>query len=501
MEMTYEKEKQAFLNFLQEQNYYKQNLQLLQWDSHTQIPIQGYEQRAEVIGYFSEKLHQLQSSEQMKYYIDYFIDQSKDALLQNLAYECQNIYDYATKIPSSLAKAYAMQISKAEAAWEVARNESNYAQFKPALQKMIQLTQAKTDCLGDGKNRYDALLQQWEPGMTTQTLDQLFPKLRSALIDLLAKVNHSQIIVDEQLITQHFPSAQQKAICLQLLTNIGFDHTAGRLDTSEHPFTFGLHARDVRITTRYDETDFRQSIFGVLHEGGHALYEQSFGKDIQNTPLAEASSMGLHESQALLWENWIGRSEEFWSANEALFKKHAPASFQTTTANELYTALHRVQPSLIRVDADEITYSLHIMLRYEIEKLLLNDELSVDDLPAVWNEKTQAYLGITPPNDRDGVLQDIHWASGYFGYFPTYTLGFMYAAQIFQTLEREIDIRSLIANNQLTTIHDWLTPRLYQSGKSKLPLQLLEELTNETLRPEYLINYLTEKYQTIYQFK
>lgn len=498
--MTYEKEKQSFLSFMQEQNLYKQNLQLLQWDSHTQIPTKGYQQRAEVIGYFSEKLHQLQTSDQMKYYTDYFINDDKDELLKTLAHECQIIYDNATKIPSSLAKAYAMQISSAEAAWEVARDQSDYAIFKPSLQKMIQLTQAMADCLGGSENRYNALLQKWEPGMTTETLDQLFPSLRSAIIDLLGKISESNIIIDEHVMTNHFPTDKQEAFCLQLLTNIGFNQMAGRLDTSEHPFTFGLHADDVRITTRYDEHDIRQSIFGVLHEGGHALYEQGFNLNIRNTPLAEASSMGMHESQALLWENWIGRSKEFWNANLPLLKKYAPSTFQTVTVNQLYPALNRVQPSLIRVDADEITYSLHIMLRYEIEKLLLNDDLSVDDLPEVWNEKTQSYLGISPPNDRDGVLQDIHWASGYFGYFPTYTLGSMYAAQIFQMLEREIDIRLLIEKNQLTAINESLTTRLYKPGKGKPPLQLLEELTNETLRPEYLINYLTQKYQGIYQF-
>lgn len=499
--MTNRKEaSKAFLKLLQEQNFYKQNLQLLQWDSHTNIPSKGLQQRAEVIGYLSEKLHQSQTSEQMKYYIDTFMEGSEDELLQALAVECKTIYDKAKKIPSQLQKAYAMQISKAEGVWAIAKEQSDYALFKPSLQRMIQLTQEMADCLGDKNQRYDTLLQQWEPGMTTEKLDGMFPALRSSLIDLLGEIKRSKRVIDETVITQSFPIDQQQAFCLQLLSNIGFDHEAGRLDTSAHPFTFGIHPDDVRITTRYDEYDLRQSIFGVLHEGGHALYEQGFAKEIMNTPLAEVSSMGMHESQALLWESWIGRSKPFWSANMPMLKKYAPQSFQQLTAEQMYTSLHHVNPSLIRVDADEVTYSLHIMLRYEIEKLLLNDELPVDELPEVWNEKMEAYLGITPLNDREGVLQDIHWASGYFGYFPTYTLGFMYAAQIFKTMEHEINATSLMETNQLTDIKDWLTTRMYKIGKRKEPLQLIQDLTNEALRPEYLIEYLTNKYKDIYQF-
>ena len=336
--------------------------------------------------------------------------------------------------------------------------------------------------------------------MTTSLLDKVFPDLRHSLSELLEKVNTSDAEVDSSILLGHFPKQQQRDFSIEVLKQMNYDFDAGRLDDTVHPFEITINLQDVRITTRYDESDFRMAVFGIIHEGGHALYEQNIDPKLARTPLANGTSMGIHESQSLFWENIIGRSEAFWRGNYDTFQSYAPEFLQKVGIDEFYRAINEVKPSLIRIEADEMTYPLHIMVRYELEKALINGEIEVKDLPGLWNEKMENYLGIKPANDREGVLQDIHWSSGDFGYFPSYALGYMYAAQFYNSLKQQLDVDQIVRSGDFTPITTWLKEKIHQYGKTKKPLELLQDITNESLNPEHLTKYLTEKYSKIYQF-
>lgn len=497
--MSNEKAAKAFTQLLKKQSIFKQHLVFLQWDTHVNLPSKGLTQRLDLIGSISEQLYELNTSEQMKDYIDQFKDQSSNSLLQQAACECEALYERERKIPQALNREFTMLKSESEAVWQEARKQSDFSMFQPYLEKMVSFNREFTDYWGYGKDRYDALLGHYEPGVEASMVDELFPPLRKSLLQLIERINDSDQTVDESIIKADFPIAKQKALSLALLSRIGFDHDAGRLDVSAHPYTFALNKHDLRITTRYNEKDFRESVFSTLHEGGHALYEQNFADELNDTPLSEVSSMGMHESQALLWEKYIGGSRAFWESNLDLFKSYAPAALQHLTIDEIYHSIHKVETGLIRIEADEVTYPLHIMLRYELEKDLLNGEVKVADLPSVWNEKMGDYLGVKPNDDRKGVLQDIHWASGDFGYFPSYVLGMMYAAQFYQAMDKTFDLNKTIRTDELYRVNHWLSSNIYQHGKTKKPLDLIQDVTAEPLNPHYLVAYLEEKYREIYK--
>src|SRR5699024_4253000 len=307
--------------------------------------------------------------------------------------------------------------------------------------------------------------------------------------------------VDSSLLLKQFPKQAQKDFSLAVLDKMGYDFDAGRLDETIHPFAIGINPNDVRVTTRYDEMDFRTAVFGTIHEGGHALYEQNIDPDLYQTVLASGASMGIHESQSLFWEIFVGRSHSFWESHFELFKKYAPESFQLLDFERFYSAINEVKPSMIRIEADELTYSLHIIIRYELEKELIDGDLQVKDLPEAWNAKMEEYLGIRPENDLEGLLQDIHWAAGDIGYFPTYALGYMYAAQIYNAINADINLDQMIRFGDFEPIKAWLTEKIHRHGKMKQPLELIEQVTGEGLNPDHLIQYLTDKYSEIYQLK
>ncbi|WP_047980076.1 carboxypeptidase M32 [Ornithinibacillus contaminans] len=489
-----------FQEYLKEINAYREAITLIQWDLRTKIPKKGVEQRSEVVGQLAHKLHQLETSDQMKSYIDALKDQTTDEVLQKIVLECLDTYEKNRKIPDTEFKEYVMLQSKSEAVWQEAREKADFSLFQPYLEKLVAFNQKFADYWGYDTNRYDALLNNFEPGVTVETLDKVFPKVRQSLTKLLTSIQHSSIIPDSSVLNTHFPKQKQKDFAIEILKRMGYDFDAGRLDDTIHPFAITLNINDVRITTRYDEEDFRMAIFGTIHEGGHALYEQNIDTKLAGTPLATGTSMGIHESQSLFWENFIGRNKVFWESHYNVFKQHAPDHFNDISLADFYQAVNEVKPSFIRIEADELTYPLHIMVRYELEKALINGEIEVKDLPKLWNEKMQEYLGITPPTDREGVLQDIHWAGGDFGYFPSYALGYMYAAQFQHTMKDALPIDEIIKSGDFTEIRNWLTEHIHQYGKMKKPLQIIEDVTGEALNPDYLVEYLTEKYKDIYQF-
>ncbi|MCG3418884.1 carboxypeptidase M32 [Oceanobacillus jordanicus] len=499
MENTYLIEKD-FKELLKEQSAYKEAIALAHWDMRTKIPKKGVEQRSEVVGFLAEKLHQLETSEKMKYFIDVLKDNTKDEIVRKTVEECEQNYERNRKIPHDEFKEYVMLQSKSEAIWQEAREKSDFTLFQPYLEKLVDYNKKFANYWGYEKNIYDALLHNYEPGVTTETLDQVFPALRNSLTSLLDKINQSTVKPDPQVLKGHFPKTKQEAFTLDILERMGYDFSSGRLDETIHPFAISLNINDVRVTTRYDEEDFLMAVFGTIHEGGHALYEQNINPNLASTPLATGTSMGIHESQSLFWENFVGRSESFWSSHYELFKNYAPEAFQSVPLNQFYRAVNEVKPSFIRIEADELTYPLHIMIRYELEKALINGEIDVKDLPGLWNEKMKDYLGIVPPSDKEGVLQDIHWSGGDFGYFPSYALGYMYAAQFNHTLNKEMNVNNLIASGEFDQIREWFTKHVHQYGKMKKPLEIVNDVTGEALDARYLVDYLTKKYSGIYQF-
>lgn len=344
------------------------------------------------------------------------------------------------------------------------------------------------------------MLDQYEPGMTTEILDEVFADLRSKIVPLVKQIAESPNKPNTDFLVKRFSKEQQERFSHELLKQLGYDFEAGRLDETVHPFQITLNRGDVRITTKYDENDFRSAIFGTIHECGHALYEQNIAEELDGTPLSSGTSMGIHESQSLFYENFIGRNENFWIHNYELLQQHSPEQFSHVALEDFINAINESKPSLIRIEADELTYPLHIMIRYEIEKGLFNGDIKVEDLPQIWNDKYEEYLGIRPENDGEGVLQDVHWSSGLFGYFPSYALGFLYAAQLKSAMLKDIpNFDELCRTGEFAPMLNWLTEKVHRHGKMKKPLEILNEATGEGLNAEHLVEHLRNKYSKVYQ--
>ncbi|MFG6118409.1 carboxypeptidase M32 [Thalassobacillus sp. B23F22_16] len=491
---------QDFLNLLKEKASYEEALGLMFWDLRTNAPKKAVGNRSEVIGMVSQKVHQITTSDQMKGYIDELKNNTENEIIKKAVEKSEESYNRSAKIPAEEYKEYVMLQSKAESVWEEAKEKDDFESFEPYLEKLVDYNQKFAGYWGYDNHIYDALLDNYEPGVTVAVLDDVFPKVRKSLSGLLDTIQQSPIQPDPSVLHGHFPKADQEKFSLEILARMGYDFEAGRLDETVHPFAIGLNINDVRVTTKYDEKDFRTAVFGTIHEGGHALYEQNINPELAFTPLADGTSMGIHESQSLFWENFIARSEAFWENHYKLFKTYAPDSFSDLPLDPFYKAINEVKPSYIRIEADELTYPLHIMVRYELEKALIAGDIKVKDLPELWNDKMEEYVGIRPRNDAEGVLQDVHWAGGSFGYFPSYALGYMYAAQFYNRMEQDIDFDKVIRAGDFTGIKEWLTKNIHQYGSMKKPLEILNEVTGEKLNPDYLVQYLTKKYSKIYQF-
>jgi carboxypeptidase Taq len=422
-----------------------------------------------------------------------------DKIMQTVVKECRKEFDKFKKIPADKYKEYVMLTSEAESVWEEAKISNNFELFKPYLEKIVDFNLDFIELWGYKDNKYDTLLDFYEPGMTVKKLDRIFGELRSKLVPLVAKIKESTQ-VDDSALKKHYDTQKQEEFGLFILNKMGYDFKAGRLDESEHPFTTGINSGDVRITTHYYTNDMSSALMSSLHEGGHALYEQNISKELKGTPLATGTSMGIHESQSRFWENIIGRSYSFWSCYYSELQKTFPEQLKDMPLEEFYRAINKVEPSLIRVEADEVTYNLHIMIRYEIEKALINREIKVSDLPDIWNSKMEEYLGVVPPNDAKGVLQDIHWAGGSFGYFPSYSLGNIYSAQLYNAARKDIrDFDQLISRGELVKIKEWLGEKVHKHGKLLEPGEILKAVTGEEINSSYLVEYLEKKYKEIYK--
>jgi carboxypeptidase Taq len=502
MRMTPEQVEKKFLEYVKKMSAYNEALGLIYWDLRTGAPKQGMDQRSEVIGMLSSEVFKMSTSEDMAAYIATLSKSQLSEKTAKILEECKKEYERNKKIPADEYKEYVILQSKAETVWEQAKEQSDFGLFRPYLEKLVATTKRFITYWDHKGNPYDVLLDLYEPGMTVEVLDQVFGDLREKIVPLVKQIADSSYKPKTEFLFKTFNKDKQKALSLEILAKMGYNFDAGRLDETVHPFATGLNPGDVRVTTNYDEQDFRTAVFGTIHEGGHALYEQNISKDLIGTPLCTGTSMGIHESQSLFYENIVGRSFSFWKNNYELLKTYATGQFDDVTIEDFYRAVNESKPSLIRIEADELTYPLHIIIRYEIEKGLFNGEIEVKDLPKVWNKLYQEYLGITPENDAKGVLQDVHWAGGSFGYFPSYALGYMYAAQFKNKMLEDLpNFDQLLEEGNLLPIKNWLTQNIHQYGKQKKPLEILHDVTGEGLNAQYLIDYLYEKYGKVYQLK
>lgn len=474
---------------------------VLQWDQETYLPPKGAEFRGRQLATLSEIAH------------EWFIDPSLGQLLQDLHSRGDLADDQRRNVELSLedykkqkkfTPAFIRKLTEASSrsfhSWLQARNTNSFSIFKDALGQMVELKKEEAALAGYEQHPYNALLDQFEKGATVALLDKIFSEIRTPLRDLLSQISNRPQVSNDFL-RGHYPRQQQWDFGMQLIRQLGFDFEAGRQDLSEHPFTTNFNSHDVRITTRVDENDFSHMTWSCIHETGHALYEQGLPAEYYGLPLGEYASLGIHESQSRLWENNIGRSLDWWQTTYPRLQQVFPQQLNAVSPEQFYKGINKVQSSLIRTEADEVSYHFHVMIRYELEKNLLEGSLSVGDIPAWWNENYTAWLGVKVPDDKRGCLQDVHWSHGSFGYFPTYSLGSFYAAQLFSAAGTQVvDLQKNITNGNTAPLLDWLRHNVHRHGRRFTSEELCSKITGKTLDTSYFLSYLLEKYRNIYNF-
>lgn len=496
-----EEQVKRFYELVKKIKSYNEAINVMYWDLRTGAPKNGVEGRSEVIGMLSSEVFQMKTSSVMEQLLNQLSkhEEELDQITQKSVHLLKKELYRDKKIPKDKYQEYVVLVSNAESVWEEAKKKNDFSLFKPYLEKIVKFNQEFIELWGYEGNKYNALLDQYEPGMTVEQLDPIFKDLKDALVPLIQKVAKAAP-VDTSFLKKEYDPHQQKELCQFILRKMGYDFEAGRLDETVHPFQITLNRGDARVTTKFEKNDLTTALFGTMHEGGHAQYEQNISKDLEKTPLAEGSSMGIHESQSRFWENMIGRNSLFWDAYYEYLVSYFPEQLGNIPKEDFYRAVNEMKPSLIRTEADELTYNFHIMIRYEIEKGLINGTIKVEELPTIWKEKMQEYLGIVPNTDAEGVLQDVHWSGGMIGYFPTYALGNIYAAQFYHQLKLELpNFNELLQKGDLIPIKNWLDDKIHRFGKAKTPNELLKDVTHESLNAKYLIEYLTEKVKDIYQ--
>jgi len=474
---------------------------LLGWDQEVMMPPKAAAMRAEQLAWLSKEGHTRMTAPEVGELIS-----AAESEVNGSEVEQGNIriirdsYDKATKKPTEFVEEKARHTSKSIVSWTEAREKNDFSIFRDDLAKMIDMSRQLAGYLGYEDNPYDALLDLYESGLCVAKLDPLFQGLRDSSVPLIKAVSELENKPDCSWVHKHpWPKASQEALSQAISEAIGFDFQAGRRDESTHPFCGGSNPDDVRWTTRYDEKEPYGAIYGTMHETGHALYEQGRPRDLDFQPVGEANGLGVHESQSRLWENQVGRSLAFCEWSFPMWQEHFPDNFEGVTPEMLWQAVNQVEASLIRVEADEATYNLHIMIRYEIEKKLINGELEVDDLPDAWDDMYEEFLGVRSPTRTEGVLQDIHWSFGAFGYFPTYTLGNLYSAQLLQAAEKDIgSIDEQVRRGEFTPLLDWMRTHVHARGSILEPSDHIEEATGEQPKPDAFVAYLADKINALY---
>lgn len=484
---------------------------LLGWDQETYMPSGGGAARADQISTLQGLAHQKLLAPEIETLLRQWVDPQSGHAIETptdgwdepsraLLRETWRDFSRAKKLPSEFVVHLSRACSLAQQAWVAAREESRFRDFLPHLQTILTLKRQEADYLGYRSSPYDALLDLYEPGATVAFLLPLFDQLRSRLVPLLQQVIASSVKIDESFLYRTYDTGRQLEFGRLVLTAMGYDFGRGRLDLSVHPFTTSFHPTDVRVTTRVHEQELPSCLFSCVHEGGHGLYEQGLDPRYYGTPLCDSVSLGIHESQSRLWENCVGRSRPFWQFFYPILQQTFPQELNGVALDDFHAAINRVKPSLIRVEADELTYNLHIMLRFEIEQALIEERMPPNELPEVWRDKMQQYLGIVPERDADGVLQDVHWSMGAFGYFPTYTLGNLYAVQFYEQAKQDIPrLENDIESGQLLGLRRWLGEKIHRWGRTFPADRLVERATGSPLQPELFLRYLEEKYRRLYR--
>lgn len=471
---------------------------LLAWDQETYMPAGAGERRAEQLELLASLGHERATDPRIGEWLSSCGSDPGDEEQQAAVREMRRDYDRATRLPTALVAELAATESRAQQAWATAREASDFARFLPWIEKMIALQQQKADCLKqDGQSRWDALADLYEPGIGAETLKTLFAPLRTSLVALRQQLDGG-MRPDQTFKKREIPEARQESFVREVVTAMGFDFQRGRIDRSTHPFCMSIGG-DVRLTTRFHKDNVLDALGSTMHEGGHGLYEQGLPTQHFGSPLGEAVSLGIHESQSRLWENHVGRSRAFWQWCWPHARKHLGRSCDGQDAQSVYALSNLVKPDLIRVEADEATYDLHVMVRFEIEQALIEGELPAADLPARWNDLYLDYLGVRVPDDRRGCLQDVHWSCGLFGYFPTYTLGNLYAAQFAAKADEALGgLDALLAAGNFAPLREWLREHVHCHGRRYSPAELCERATGAPLSSEHFTNYLTRKLHDVY---
>ncbi len=474
---------------------------VLEWDKEVNLPAKAAQSRARQTATLYGLAHELFTSsslESLLLELKEHINELDPKQKRNIE-ESYRLWNRRNCLDKDFVMQRSKLVSAAYHAWKNDHTSGKFDQFKEALKPLVAIKREEAKLLSKGGHLYDALLEEFEPGYTTQQLDTLFEDVKKQLVEFV-QVIWDQPQVDDSFLQKHYPKQQQWDFGIDMLKKIGYDFEAGRQDLSAHPFTINFSPSDVRVTTRIDEDNFASMTWSCIHEGGHALYEQGLPADQYGLPLGQFVSLGIHESQSRLWENNVARSLNFWKAHYPLAQSYFKEQLQGVTVKDFYAGINKIQPNLIRVESDELHYHFHVLIRFELEKALIEGSLEVDDLEAAWNEKYKKYLGLDVPNPKQGVLQDIHWAHGSFGYFPTYSLGSFYAAQFFAQAQKDLpDLSADLQQGNTANLLQWLRTNIHQHGRMYTADELCQRITGESLNFKYFMDYATQKYKQIYQ--
>ena len=481
-------------------NAYQHAMSVLSLDGATAAPRKAALGRGKTIAFLSGKTYTLMVNDETREVLETILaaGEQVDAPTHRRAELLKEDLDDMTRIPMDEFVAYQNLVSDADAVWHEAKEKSDYPMFAPYLEKIIDFNRRFAAYKDASKPVYDVLLNDYEKGASMATLDTFFGLLREKLTPVILEVGKKPAPRTDFL-HQHFPAHLQRVFSDRLMAMMGMDRECCAIAETEHPFTDGFNKWDVRITTNYNEHNLASSLYSVVHEGGHALYELGTADEFQFTCLAGGSTMGIHESQSRFYENIIGRSLPFCRALIPVLKEIFPQQFAGVTPEMLFAAVNKAEPSLIRIEADELTYPMHIMVRYEIEKLMMAGEVKVNELPALWNKMYKDYLGVTVPNDREGILQDTHWSGGMIGYFPSYALGSAYGVQMLAAMEKDVDVWSAAEKGDLRPITAWLGEKIHRHGRFLKPAQLLENAMGAPFDANYFVDYLVRKFTDLYK--
>jgi carboxypeptidase Taq len=476
---------------------------LLGWDERTYMPRQGATLRGDQMALVARLMHELLASPEMGHLLSTveasdLVRDAESVAAVNVR-EVRRLHNRAVKVPKELVEELARVTTHAQQVWQQARQASDFPAFRPWLEKIVRLKREEAEAVGHKGVPYDALLDEYEPGATTAEITRVFADLRAKLTPLVGAIVQSGRRPRTDILERNYPVDRQQVFGQAAASAVGFDFDAGRLDVTTHPFCSGLGPGDCRITTRYNARHFNEAFFGILHEAGHGIYEQGLDPQHSGTPMGMAVSLGIHESQSRLWENQVGRGRAFWEHFFPRARQVFLEALRDVSLDEFLFVINDVRPSFIRVEADEATYNMHIILRFELEQALINGDLPAADVPGAWNEKFAQSFGLTPPNDAQGCLQDIHWSGGGIGYFPTYTLGNLYAAQFMEAARRDLgDLDADFRRGEFGRLKGWLNEKVHRPGHRYRPAELCRRVTGRPLDHQPLLAYLRGKYGPLY---